>query len=250
VPDPLLISRPHFPEVAPGINTPASPGLPEFTVVIPARNEAGFLLQTLEAIGRQTVRPAEVIVVDNASTDDTAQIACAWGARVLACTSVGVSPARQLGLEEARTAWVASTDADSLPDSQWIERLQRAAPGRVALYGPLCFSGTPGVQLASRLAYRSFLEVCVRVGRPNLAGANMAFSRQAAHLAGGYPAVKALEDVMLGQALARLGRVAYVPGALVQTSPRRLEIGVLPFLWRHVKNLSGHTQDYFPPTPE
>lgn len=220
--------------------------LPEFTVVIPARNEGAYLRRTLEAIGRQSVLPAEVIVVDNASTDQTAALACAWGARVLECTSVGVSPARQLGLEAARTAWVASTDADSLPDCRWIERLRGAAPGRVALYGPLCFSGTPQLQLVSRAAYRSFLEVCVRIGRPNLAGANMAFSRQAAHLAGGYPDVGALEDVMLGQALARLGSVAYVPGALVQTSPRRLESGVLPFLWRHVRNLTGHTQNYFP----
>ena len=241
---------PRLPEGATPEFSPERAALPEFTVVIPARNEGGYLRRTLEAIGRQSVQPAEVIVVDNASTDDTATLARAWGARVLECRHVGVSPARQLGLEAARTPWVASTDADSLPDSRWIERLRQATPGRVALYGPMCFSGSPQVQVTSRLAYRSFLEVCVWIGRPNLAGGNMAFSRQAAHLAGGYPDVRALEDVMLGQALARLGRVAYVPGALVQTSPRRLESGVLPFVWRHIRNLSGHTQGYFPPAPE
>lgn len=214
-------------------------------MVIPARNEAAFLPLTLRALERQRLPPSEVIVVDNASTDDTAAVARAWGARVLPCEQVGVSVARQTGLEAARSAWVASTDADSLPGPDWLRHLSAAAPGRAALYGPICFSGSPAVQVSSRLAYRSFLEVCVWVNRPNLAGANMAFSRQAALLAGGYPAVAALEDVMLGQAIARLGRVAYVPGALVQTSPRRLEGGVLPFLWQHFTNLSGHTQGYF-----
>ncbi|MCD0177845.1 glycosyltransferase family 2 protein, partial [Deinococcus sp. 14RED07] len=70
--------------------------------------------------------------------------------------------------------------------------------------------------------------------------------------AGGYADVEAYEDVILGQALARLGEVAYVPGALVETSARRLDRGVGPFLWQHLRNITGHTRGYFgaePPTP-
>ncbi|WP_034354955.1 glycosyltransferase [Deinococcus phoenicis] len=223
--------------------------MPDFTVVIPARNEAAYLPLTLRALERQTQPPAAVIVVDNASHDGTAQVARAWGACVVACEVRGIARARQAGLDAARTPWVASTDADSLPSPEWLARLGHAAtqsPGRVALYGPMRFCGVsrPVVTL-SELGYGTFLRACEVAGRPNLAGANMAFSRQAAVLAGGYPDVEAYEDVLLGQALGRLGEVAYVPGALVETSARRLEGGWLPFLWRHALNLSGHTRGYF-----
>ncbi|ABF44862.1 MULTISPECIES: glycosyltransferase [Deinococcus] len=223
--------------------------MPDFTVVIPARNEAAYLPLTLRALERQTQPPAEVIVVDNASRDDTAQLARAWGAQVISCAVRGIAHARQAGLDAARTPWVASTDADSLPTPEWLARLSEAAdaaPGRVALYGPMRFCGvSQPVSALSELGYGAFLRVCELTGRPNLAGANMAFSRAAAGLVGGYPHVEAYEDVLLGRALAGLGEVAYVPGALVETSARRLEGGWLPFLWRHALNLSGHRRGYF-----
>jgi len=224
----------------------------EFTVVIPARNEAAFLPLTLRALERQSLAPHEVIVVDHASHDGTAEVARAWGARVVGCQGRGVARARQVGLEAARTAWIATTDADSLPTPDWLARLARAASspagtgGRVALYGPMRFCGVSRpLSLASQVGYGTFLRACELAGRPNLAGANMAYSRAAALLAGGYPEVDAYEDVLLGQALTRLGAVGYVPGALVETSARRLEGGWLPFLWRHALNLSGHTRGYF-----
>lgn len=222
--------------------------MPDFTVVIPARNEEAYLPLTLRALERQTLAPTEVIVVDNASHDATAAAARAWGARVVACDVPGIAGARQAGVDAARTSWVASTDADSLPAPEWLARLSQAAgqPGRVALYGPMRFCGVPVPMVhLSGLGYGAFLRTCEAAGRPNLAGANMAFSRQAALLAGGYPAVEAYEDVLLGRALQALGTVSYVPGALVETSARRLSGGWLPFLWRHALNLSGHRQGYF-----
>ena len=221
--------------------------VPDFTVVIPARNEAAYLPLTLRALERQTHAPAEVVVVDNASRDATAQLARAWGARVVSCEVPGIAAARQAGVDAARTGWIASTDADSLPAPDWLERFADAAtPGRVALYGPMRFCGvSPTAAQLSELGYSAFLHACRLAGRPNLAGGNMAFSRAAALLAGGYPAVEAYEDVLLGRALERLGEVKYVPGALVETSARRLSGGLLPFLWRHLLNLSGHRRGYF-----
>ncbi|MBZ9751363.1 glycosyltransferase [Deinococcus sp. HMF7604] len=220
--------------------------MPAFTVVIPARNEARYLPHTLRALERQTRAPEAVIVVDNGSRDDTVLIAQAWGAQVLRCEPRGVALARQMGLDAAQTDWVATTDADSLPVPGWLDCLHEAAPGRVALYGPMRFSGVaPHWARLSGVSYSGFLHLARVVGRPNLAAANMAFSREAALLAGGYPAVEAYEDVILGQALARLGRVAYVRGALVETSARRLDRGLGPFLWQHLKNITGHTRGYF-----
>ena len=53
------------------------------SVIIPARNEAKTLPDLLEDLKRQTVQPFEVICVDDDSTDDTAAIAAAHGARVI-----------------------------------------------------------------------------------------------------------------------------------------------------------------------
>ncbi|MDO4244978.1 MAG: glycosyltransferase [Deinococcus sp.] len=221
--------------------------MPEFSVILPARNEAAYLPRTLQALERQTLAPTEVIVVDNDSRDQTADIARAWGATVLPCPARGVARARQLGLEAARTDWIATTDADSHPGPDWLAAYAAAVtPGRVALYGPMRFWGVGEPwETASGLVYSAFLHVCRVVQRPNLAGGNMAYSRRAALLAGGYPAVEAYEDVILGQNLGRFGELAYVPQALVETSARRLDQGVVPFVVQHLRNITGHTRGYF-----
>ena len=220
------------------------------SVVIPARDEEENLPGLFAALAAQTRLPDEVVVVDSASRDRTAQLAASLGARVLRCDLPGVALARQTGLEAARGEWVVSTDADSRPGPGWLAALEEAiTPGTVGLYGPLELLPLPGrvpprLARASRHGYRAFLGLMAAMGRPNCAGANMACSRAAALLAGGYPQVEAGEDVRLGQALARLGKVGYVPGALVLTSARRLERGWRPFLWQHLKNLAGRPSGY------
>ncbi len=224
--------------------------------MIPARNEAETLPLLLMALKAQTRAPLEIIVVDNASGDDTARVATAHGARVLHCARRGVAHARQMGLEQAAGDWIASTDADSLPEANWLETLEAAVqpgtvqPATVGLYGPMQFLPLPGrvSERAARLSgagYRAFLRVMATLGTPNCGGANMAFSRAAALLAGGYPDTEAREDILLGLALQRLGRVRYVPGALVHTSARRLNRGWGPYLRTHIRNLAGRTSGYF-----
>lgn len=215
-------------------------------MIIPAWNEAKYLPGTLRALERQTLMPSEVIVVDNNSKDDTASIARAWGATVLHCEKKGVAYARQMGLEHARTPWIATTDADSHPIPQWLGFYNAAAPGHTALYGPMRFFGLKDpYPLLTQMSYSAFLHVARLMGKPNLGGANMAYSREAALLVGGYAPVEAYEDVILGQELARRGAIAYVPGALVETSSRRLDKGVIQFTWRHLRNVTGHTRGYF-----
>jgi glycosyltransferase involved in cell wall biosynthesis len=227
--------------------------MPTWSVIIPARNEAEILPALLQALQAQTRRPDEIIVVDNASSDDTARVAASLGARVLHCPRKGVAHARQMGLEAARGEWIASTDADSQPETGWLAALEAAIQSNtVALYGPMQFLplrgkvGPVGARL-SGVGYRAFLGMMAALGQPNCAGANMAFSRTAALLAGGYPEVEAREDIVLGLALKRLGAVRYVPGARVHTSARRLNRGWGPFLGQHIRNLAGRTSGYFDP---
>jgi glycosyltransferase involved in cell wall biosynthesis len=219
----------------------------DFSVVIPARNEEAYLPGALEALAAQRLTPYEVVVVDNGSTDRTAEIARAWGARLIACPEPGVARARQRGLEAARGSWVATTDADSRPSPGWLEALSRRAEGAIALYGPLRFYGVSPLEAwFSEWGYRLFLRGMSLLGQPNLAGANMAFRREVALQLGGYPLVPAREDVLLGLALARQGPVRYVSEALVLTSARRLKNGWVPFLLQQLRSLRGKTEGYFP----
>jgi len=94
------------------------------TVVIPAFNSAAFLGAALESVHAQTRRPAEVIVVDNGSSDASAWIAQEAGARVLRLERPAVSAARNAGIRATSQPWIAFLDADDLWDpaklaSQW-----------------------------------------------------------------------------------------------------------------------------------
>ncbi len=216
------------------------------SVVIPAHNEEAYLPQALKALEAQTLPPLEVIVVDNASTDRTPEVARAYGARLVHCPRKGVAFARQAGLLAARAPWVAMTDADSLPLPYWLEALAERAEGAVALYGPLRFYGVSPLEAwVSEMGYKAFLRLMALWGRPNLAGANLMLLKEAALRVGGFPPVEAREDVLLGYKLKALGPVRYVPKALVLTSARRLKGGWGPFLLRQLRNLLGDPRGYF-----
>lgn len=68
-------------------------------ILIPARNEANQLPVLFEALEKSTVE-VDPIVIDNASSDDTARVAFALGARVLSQSEPGQLRAIQLGLKE------------------------------------------------------------------------------------------------------------------------------------------------------
>ncbi|MBV8084841.1 MAG: glycosyltransferase family 2 protein [Chloroflexi bacterium] len=94
----------------------------------------------LEALHRQTRPPDEVIVVDNTSGDTlTRELAGRWEARYLTEPKRGLSRARNRGALAARSAVVAFTDDDAVPEAAWVEALAgefadprvAAAAGRV-----------------------------------------------------------------------------------------------------------------------
>ena len=94
---------------------------PHISVVIPAYNEADFLPRCLGSLQKQVNAPSyEVIVVDNASTDKTAEVAKKFGARVIHESEPGVVHARQAGLKAAKGDIIVSTDADSFFHEKWL----------------------------------------------------------------------------------------------------------------------------------
>lgn len=104
-------------------------------VVLPAYNEAAGLGATLSALEAQSDTDFTLCVVDNASTDDTARIAEQFAGRapfrvvVLDEPMKGVGSAVDTGFRRAITegaAWLARTDADTIPDPDWIRQVKSA----------------------------------------------------------------------------------------------------------------------------
>lgn len=108
------------------MNSPA----PQISVVIPTYNSGALLKQTLDSALNQTVAPLEIIVVDDGSTDGTADwIAANYGARVrlIRQCNGGVAAARNTGWRAAQGQWIAFLDHDDVWHSDKLERLRGAA---------------------------------------------------------------------------------------------------------------------------
>ena len=97
---------------------------PTVSVIIPTYNRAQMAVEAVESVLAQTYRPIEVIVVDDGSTDDTAQRLAAFGDRIryMRQPNRGVGAARNHGLRLATGAYLAFLDSDDL----WLpEKLER-----------------------------------------------------------------------------------------------------------------------------
>ena len=88
------------------------------SVVMPAHNRAEIIGRALGSIAAQRPwAPAEVVVVDDGSTDDTAAVAERWGAKVVRLGhNQGAAAARNAGFEAATQPWVALLDSDD----EWL----------------------------------------------------------------------------------------------------------------------------------
>jgi GT2 family glycosyltransferase len=100
---------------------------PTCTVIICTRDRPKELNRCLEAVAELDYPNFDVLVVDNAPSDDQArQVAIGWGARYVLEPTVGLSRARNRGARTSGAEIVAFLDDDSLPEAEWLARL--AAP--------------------------------------------------------------------------------------------------------------------------
>lgn len=99
-----------------------------FTVVIPLFNKKSFIAATLESVLSQTVSSFEVVVVDDGSTDGSAEIVEAFPdprIRLVQQSNQGVAAARNKGVEEARSPWIAFLDGDDMWRADHLSCLSR-----------------------------------------------------------------------------------------------------------------------------
>ena len=102
------------------------------SVVIPAYNASRLLPATLESVLSQTLKPAEILVIDDGSTDDTSDVAAAYGSpvRVIRRPNSRQAASRNFGAAEATSEWIAFIDADDLWEKDKLEKQMLALEAR------------------------------------------------------------------------------------------------------------------------
>jgi cellulose synthase/poly-beta-1,6-N-acetylglucosamine synthase-like glycosyltransferase len=234
--------------------------------VVPAYNEEKHLARTLTAIIgeiRQSGCAAEVIVVNNASTDGTAALAASFpDVIVVDEPEKGLVPARRAGFQRATGDLVANVDADTIVTQGWLDRVLaefRRNPDLVALSGPYIYYD---VSKRARAAVRAFYMMgygfyvlnrfVLRVGSM-LQGGNFVVRRAALEQIGGFNPLFAFygEDTDLARRLNAVGAVKFTFRLPALSSGRRLlEEGLVRIGTRYFMNFVWATFVHRPFTAE
>ncbi|GAB2963561.1 TIGR04283 family arsenosugar biosynthesis glycosyltransferase [Hymenobacter coalescens] len=198
---------------------------PSVSIIIPAYNEAagiGALVSYLHGAAQGVGAAVEIIVADGQSTDDTAAVATAAGARVLRCPVRGRAPQMNHAAAHATAGLLYFLHADTFPPADFLPAIQRAVH---AGYGSGCFRlrfDYPHWFLRLSAWFTRFEAEAVRFGDQSLFVRREVFER-----AGGFRTdMIVLEDQEITRRLRRCGPFAVLPETVVTSARKYLENGI------------------------
>ncbi len=212
----------------------------KISFVIPAHNEEEYLAACIASIQKALAAgtyDAEIIVVNNASTDRTHDVAASFaGVRVVDEPQKGITYARAAGYRAATGDLIANIDADTRLPSGWLNRVMKEFERDknkklVALSGPFLYYDLPLfsralVKFFYGLGYATYFvnHFILGVGAM-LQGGNFIARRSALEKIGGYDTSIEFygEDTDIARRLAKIGRVKWTFKLPMYTSGRRLK---------------------------
>lgn len=240
------------------------------TVLIVNWNSGELLAQCLKHLTAQTIQPAQILVIDNASTDNSIENLDRFEniSILKSDKNLGFAAGNNLALDKCNSEFIALLNPDAFPEPGWLENLLMAATANpdVAAFGsrqlqqsnPDCLDGTGDAYHMSGLIWRdrfgqkqqpSDLEQR-EIFSPCAAAA--LYRRQAVVDVGGFDEdfFCYVEDVDLGFRLRLAGhRAMYIPGAIVhhvgsattggQHSDFAVYYGHRNLVWAFLKNMPG-----------
>lgn len=225
------------------------------SLVIPARDEEGSLPHLLASLAEQTVAPTEIIVVDDGSTDRTAALAAAGGARVVAAPPLpdgwaGKPWACHVGARQATGDVLVFLDADVVLGTDGLDRIvaswQRSTPDGLLSVQPFHTTLQAHEQLS---AYPNLISMMAsgafaagqRTWAPVAFGPCMVTSADAYRQVGGHEVVadEIIEDVHLARAYGAAGRPVAILAGGSAASFRMYPGGLRQLVDGWTKNLAG-----------
>jgi len=197
-------------------------------VVVPAHSEEALIERALLALRSAACHEelqgeqVSILVVLDACSDRTGQIARSLGVECLAVGARNVGLARACGAQamiDRGARWLAFTDADSVVAPCWIVR--QLALQSEAVCGVVDVDDWTEFSVSERLSYET--NYVDAIDHRHVHGANLGISASAYQRAGGFSALRTREDVDLVERLNALGaRIAWTNTVRVVTSSRRL----------------------------
>jgi cellulose synthase/poly-beta-1,6-N-acetylglucosamine synthase-like glycosyltransferase len=201
------------------------------SIVIPAHNEEKNLARTLEAVLALDYPEFEVIVVDNASTDATKDVAARFPVILVMEPRKGLLYARERGRQEANGEIIANVDADCLPDEDWLANGigHFEDPHVAAVSGPYdYFDGKPIFRAVSLFVQKYIfwsMNMFLRLLRKGgiVIGGNTLIRAAALEAVGGYDTSILFygEDTDTAKRVSKRGLIAYDTEFIMKTSARR-----------------------------
>lgn len=205
------------------------------TAIVPAYNESESVAETVRSLREQTLSPAEIIVVDDCSTDGTAEVARTAGATVVRppANTGSKAGAQMFALGLVETEFVITVDADTTLAADAIEKLTPALddPAVAAACGFVLPRRVRSIWERGRyieymLAFSFFKRVQDHLGKPLISSGCFSVYRTAQlRDAGGWSTRTMAEDMDLTWTLYRSQqKVRFVPGAVAHPiEPRDFE---------------------------
>jgi len=204
---------------------------PRISLVIPAYNEGKYIGDCLEyAIKNTCGRLHEIIVVDNASSDNTAEIARSFaGVRVVKEEKKGLTRARQRGFLEATGDVLAYIDADTRMPPHWLDVVEKEFTlhkNLASLSGPYIYydiSRWRQFLVTYGWWYIGAYPLYIMIGYM-LVGGNFAIRRGVLEKMGGFDTSIEFygEDTNIARRASRFGKAKFKPSFVMYTSARRI----------------------------
>jgi len=194
------------------------------SLVTPVRNEAATISDLLTSIHSQTLRANEIVFVDGGSLDNTVEIlreAAQEDSSLHLLEAQDATPGRgrNIGIEAASNDWIALTDAGIWLEPTWLERLAAEVerdPSVNVVFGAYEAQTGTFFQQCAAAAY-----VARKQQRPGglMRGPSIAsclLHRNVWRAVGGFPDLRAAEDLVFIERCQQVGRIAWAPQALVR----------------------------------
>ncbi|MGI8419919.1 MAG: glycosyltransferase family 2 protein [Candidatus Levyibacteriota bacterium] len=237
--------------------------IPALSLIVIAYNEEEYIGSCMEAIQQQTFPPDEVIVVNNNSTDKTAEIAKTFPfVTLINETEQGMIPARDAGFNAAKGDLLARIDADTRIPIDWVEKVHRILDNRaqdiVGVSGPQYFYAVQDSTLRKITSditsrYGFFAVSKIMLGHETLFGSNMVITKHAWQKVKNdvcHDSYKVHEDVDLALHISQYGIILFDRDLIAGISTRAFLENTKKHVWRlktWVKSVTHHRKLFVGP---